>query len=565
MDQAEGGEDRESVLLHQLVRGKPRLTDLPVDDSEVEKGQQRMKQGVRHQRDPLGSHGAFVGVIAGILGRSQKALKVERRVGRTAIPQRLAFRPARQGIASQQGSGQRRHQNTPHGREGDRRMTVRAEYPHRHQATVAGALPAEGDVPREAPPVFSGPCPMLPTAVLSSHRSLPGMPYHPLADPCSSVVLVVDESPPLYRVLDGLVRRAGFQVHAVPTEAMALRWLETAACDAVVLLPEQIGSAPGPLLRHLATLPTPPAVLCVAVAELHADFLSHGVPDPLLGAVDVCAHPVDPSTLGHRLRLALHRRAIEQENDAQRRRLEEHVQHQARWIERATLNGIQTLCAALEARDPYTAGHSLRVSRYAALLAACAGFSEAHVVEIRLGGQLHDIGKIGVREAVLTAAERLGASDYDHIMEHPVTGWRILAPLLSDHPLVLDIVRHHHEAFDGSGGPDGLAGTAIPLAARVVAVADAFDAMTSLRRYRGREPLSTADALIELRACAGRQFDPRLIDLFVDSVATGTITNLYSPPAPASTRVTPWRGHRAPLAGAPESHNAEPAVAGTPG
>lgn len=169
------------------------------------------------------------------------------------------------------------------------------------------------------------------------------------------------------------------------------------------------------------------------------------------------------------------------------------------------LKGIQTLAHALEAKDEYTWGHSARVSAYAMAIARELGLPAEEMAAVSLGGELHDMGKIGVREEVLHKAGPLSPEEYLHLMEHTVIGTRILYPLLQDYPVVLNIVRSHHERVDGTGLPDGLAGTAIPLDARIVAVADAFDAMTSPRPYR--PPLPIAAALRELEDNAGSQFD----------------------------------------------------------
>jgi HD-GYP domain-containing protein (c-di-GMP phosphodiesterase class II) len=134
---------------------------------------------------------------------------------------------------------------------------------------------------------------------------------------------------------------------------------------------------------------------------------------------------------------------------------------------------------------------------------------------------VHDIGKIGVREAVLNKPGPLTDDEYAHIMTHPLVGWRILSPLLSDMPMALNIVRWHHERFDGSGSPDGLRGDAIPREARIAAVADTFDAMTSVRPYR--PGVSLADTVAELRRCSGAQFDPVCVEAFLDAMAAGAI------------------------------------------
>ena len=201
--------------------------------------------------------------------------------------------------------------------------------------------------------------------------------------------------------------------------------------------------------------------------------------------------------------------------------LEARVAEQARRIESLFLASIQSLADALEVKDPYTHGHSLRVSSYSVAIARSIGLSGDAIREIGIGGHVHDIGKIGVREAILNKPAPLTDEEYDHIMTHPTVGWRILSPLLGDVPMALNIVRWHHERYDGSGVPDGLVGDAIPIEARIVAVADTFDAMTSVRPYRPGVPL--ADTLAELRRCSGAQFDPVCVSAFFEALETGAI------------------------------------------
>jgi HD-GYP domain-containing protein (c-di-GMP phosphodiesterase class II) len=140
------------------------------------------------------------------------------------------------------------------------------------------------------------------------------------------------------------------------------------------------------------------------------------------------------------------------------------------------------------------------------------GLPAALQEQVELGSRLHDIGKIGVREEVLNKDGSLTDEEYAHVMEHPVIGWRLLAPLLRDMPHALAVVRSHHERFDGRGTPDRLRGHEIPLEARITAVADSFDAMTSGRVYRSR--LTLEAAVVELRRCSGSQFDPVCVAAF---------------------------------------------------
>jgi putative two-component system response regulator len=192
---------------------------------------------------------------------------------------------------------------------------------------------------------------------------------------------------------------------------------------------------------------------------------------------------------------------------------------------------------ALEVKDPYTRGHSVRVSRYSSVIAQALGVDGELLRQIELGGHVHDIGKIGVREAVLNKPERLTPAEYEHIMIHPVIGWRILSPLLDDVPAALNIVRWHHERPDGRGLPDGLVGDAIPLEARVVAAADALDAMTSGRPYRVQE-LSFADAVAEIGRCAGSQFDADVAAAVVRAAGNGSLAPVAGTPTPRAPRLS---------------------------
>jgi putative nucleotidyltransferase with HDIG domain len=176
---------------------------------------------------------------------------------------------------------------------------------------------------------------------------------------------------------------------------------------------------------------------------------------------------------------------------------------------------IQTVIAlaqTIELRDPYTAGHSKRVTRYALLLADALKLPPKERRQIEIGGQLHDIGKIGIRDTVLRKTGKLSAAEDQHMQSHTVKGAAIVAGIPELAP-VLPIVRNHHERWNGRGYPDRLAGEAIPLAARIVAVADSFDAMTSNRPYRAG--LSVDEAFRQVERAAGTQFDPECSRAFL--------------------------------------------------
>src|SRR5438445_11005953 len=178
----------------------------------------------------------------------------------------------------------------------------------------------------------------------------------------------------------------------------------------------------------------------------------------------------------------------------------------------AVIETISSLAFAIDAKDHYTQGHSQKVSSYAALLAEAVGLSEAEVEEVRLAGVLHDIGKVGIPESILNKSGPLNPDEWETMKSHVVFGAKILEPLK---PLarIREMVHHHHEYFDGSGYPEALRAEQIPLGARIVAVADAYDTITSDRTYKkGR---SAEEALAELERCANAQFDARIVEIFV--------------------------------------------------
>ena len=182
-------------------------------------------------------------------------------------------------------------------------------------------------------------------------------------------------------------------------------------------------------------------------------------------------------------------------------------------LENAYLESIQTLRYTVEAKDSYTRGHSDRVADFSVLIGKYLNLSEEDLKVLRIGGLFHDIGKIGVPDSILLKEAKLTSEEYSEIKNHPSIGKQILsnASIFKD---MIPIVYHHHERFDGTGYPAGLAGENIPLFARIAAVADTFDAMTSNRVYRAALPLDTVIA--EIERCKGTQLDPHIADVFLD-------------------------------------------------
>ncbi|MBP2681725.1 MAG: hypothetical protein H6Q78_1588, partial [Candidatus Krumholzibacteriota bacterium] len=192
-------------------------------------------------------------------------------------------------------------------------------------------------------------------------------------------------------------------------------------------------------------------------------------------------------------------------------------------------NTVETLIRAIQARDRYTSGHSARVSRYALLVADKLGFSTTQKRELYLASMLHDIGKIGIPDELLNREGKLADDEIRQIRNHVKVGASMLKALGEMHPIV-PLILHHHEAWDGSGYPDGLAGEKIPLMSRILAVADTFDAMTSDRPYR--KALSVAEAVDEIKRCSGQSFDPRIVDRFLEVLEEQGLAASEHPVAP---------------------------------
>ena len=195
------------------------------------------------------------------------------------------------------------------------------------------------------------------------------------------------------------------------------------------------------------------------------------------------------------------------------RSLNEHVGATAgEGLPAAVVETVTSLAFAIDAKDQYTHGHSRKVSAYSVMTAQALGLKPEEVEEIRLAGLLHDIGKVGIPEPILNKSGPLDADEWETMKTHTVLGAKILEPLQTMNRIG-DMVRHHHEFYDGTGYPKRLRGNEIPYGARVIAVADAFDTITSERTYK--KARTREDAFAELERCASNQFDPEIVRAFV--------------------------------------------------
>ncbi|MCH9021346.1 MAG: HD-GYP domain-containing protein, partial [Planctomycetes bacterium] len=185
----------------------------------------------------------------------------------------------------------------------------------------------------------------------------------------------------------------------------------------------------------------------------------------------------------------------------------------AQKIHRTYLQIITSLVRAMEAKDPYTSGHSTQVAKHACDLARHIGLDEPQIKILETAGLMHDIGKIGIRDEVLTKPGKLTDEEFEHLKTHPTKGFKVLEPV-DDLRSILGAVKHHHEHYDGFGYPDGLVGEDIPFYARIIQVADVWDALISTRSYRQAMPIPKAKQI--LRDEAGTTMDPNLVKAFLE-------------------------------------------------
>jgi len=240
-----------------------------------------------------------------------------------------------------------------------------------------------------------------------------------------------------------------------------------------------------------------------------------------LGAQDYLMKPINIDELVLAVRKAVEykhlreqNRKLIKENELYQHQLENMVAKRTEQLEKAIFGSLAILAAAIEAKDQYTRGHSNRVKSISIELAKHIGISEKDMTILEYGAMLHDVGKIGVRDTVLLKDGRLSDEEYYHIMSHPSIGANIVKDIQFYEPMI-SCIKYHHEKYNGTGYPDKLHGDDIPLLARIISVADTYDAMTSTRPYR--HALSKDKAITILKEIRGIQLDPAIVDIFVNN------------------------------------------------
>ncbi|MGH7349825.1 MAG: HD-GYP domain-containing protein [Candidatus Rokuibacteriota bacterium] len=311
--------------------------------------------------------------------------------------------------------------------------------------------------------------------------------------PDRPTILVVEDEPHIRDVLSGLLGTLGYRLLMAASAEQALDALNVVSPD-LVLTDVQLGAMSGiELCARLKADPRyelMPVVILTAAGDLEARVAGLAA-----GADDFFTKPVEFVELRTRLAALLRVKLLLGQ------------------LERAEAV-ITTLALTIEARDPYTLGHCDRLSRYAVAVGEALGLDHAMVRSLRLGGYLHDLGKIAVPDGILLKPGPLDPIEKERIRAHPGAGSDLVVGLRSM-DLVRPIMRHHHEKWDGSGYPDGLKGEAIPLGARIISVVDVFDALHTDRPYKAALPRSEAVSTL-IRETDTGYWDPRIVETFLE-------------------------------------------------
>jgi putative two-component system response regulator len=343
----------------------------------------------------------------------------------------------------------------------------------------------------------------------------------PVAEPR---VLIVDDLPANLRILSTILRRGGYRPRPVASGSLALRAAEHDPPDLVLLdiqMPEMDGYELCRRLKQSGKLRDIPVIFISAHQETSEKVAAFEA-----GGIDFVGKPFDEAEVLARVATHLRLRRLKLEVEAHNRELEEKVRHQVQVVTASHLATIFALARLAEARDDDTGRHIERVQTFTRLLAlrlresGAVQLSDAFIDTLHMAASLHDIGKVGIRDAVLLKPGPLTDEEFREMQAHCRLGAETLAEVenrYQENPFVRvgrEVARSHHERWDGRGYPDLIAGPAIPLPARIVSVADVYDALTSNRCYR--RAFRHEKAVEMIREGSGGQFEPAVVEAFLD-------------------------------------------------
>jgi putative two-component system response regulator len=338
-----------------------------------------------------------------------------------------------------------------------------------------------------------------------------------MTDECRTI-LITDDEDGIRALLKQKLSRAGYSCLEAKNATEAMETLASYCVGLVILDMKMPGKTGLELLPEIKKLyPDTPVIIATAVTEV--DVVIECMK---LGAYDYLTKPFDLTAVNVSVSRAFEKRRLELELKDYHENLQQKVTEQAEMIRDSFINSITSLAFALDAKDGYTNGHSQRVSGVSTILGRELKLSSEQVHKIRIAGLIHDIGKIGIPEKILNKPGRLDKEEFLRVQTHCTIGERILEPVVNDVD-ILQMVRHHHERYDGKGYPDGLVGNDIPIGARILCVADSYDAMTSDRPYR--HSIEARLVFEELQQNRLTQFDPEIVDTFVRLLSVNETTH----------------------------------------
>jgi putative two-component system response regulator len=323
-------------------------------------------------------------------------------------------------------------------------------------------------------------------------------------------LLIVDDEAAIRTLLRQKLSREGYRCEEANDAEQALNTLETSPIALIILDIKMPGKSGTELLPEIKSGYLDTAVImATAISDINV-----AIQCLKQGADDYICKPFNLQELSLAVKKALDKRRLQIEIREYQQYLEEKIEEQTGEIRKLFLGSIEALVSALEAKDKYTGGHSRRVTEIALSLGNELGLSAQDMEDLRWGSLLHDIGKIAVDQIIQNKPDKLTREEYEHIMTHAHVGAEIVQPIVNGK--IVEMIEHHHDHYDGNGLHQVIAGSDIPLGARILAVADAFDAMISDRPYRSA--LSVAEAVDEIKRCADTQFDPVVVAAFLNTV-----------------------------------------------
>lgn len=333
----------------------------------------------------------------------------------------------------------------------------------------------------------------------------------------SDWILVVDDDTTNLRIASHILSAENMRVSCMKSGEDAIRFLQENRPD-LILLDIHMPGIDG--FETLAAVRSNPKTADIPVIFLTADDDSETETQGLkAGAMDFLKKPFVPEVLLLRVRHTIELIRLQTDLAREVEKKTDVVKAQHEKLERISMQIVKTLSGAIDAKDTYTNGHSTRVAEYSREIAKRVGFSEKQQDDIYMMGLLHDVGKIGIPESIINKPARLTEEEYRVIQNHPAMGAKILSNI-TEFPKLATGARWHHERYDGKGYPDGIAGEDIPVEARMIAIADAYDAMSSRRSYR--DALTQDYIRGELVKGRGTQFDPIFTDVMLEMMAEDT-------------------------------------------